>query len=163
MVLPKPEGRPDLFGGRSAIQKLPHRPDAFFSLAIEGDPEPKHYLYEADRKTSNATRFKQKLRAHFHFIVKQRKHEKAYGVKRIRAVVVETLDPNWAEHLRREAGDPVVSGAPSALFWFTPTNLLTKPVEVSGKSLPLFLHSPGVIFDKRFATPVDDNLYSLLD
>src|SRR3954447_18960964 len=55
---------------------LPHRPDAFFTLRFPGNPPERqrsHFLCEADRGTENTTRFKLKLRAHFHYIVKQQR------------------------------------------------------------------------------------------
>ena len=81
---------------------LPHRPDAFFTLHFPRDPEGKNranFFYEADRKTASIPKFIQKLKAHNHFVA-QRKHKLAYGIKRIRAVLIETLDTKWAEELR---------------------------------------------------------------
>jgi hypothetical protein len=61
------------------------------SLATADQPEPIHSFYEAGRKTTSTHRHNKKLRAHFHYIVKQRRHEEHYGVKRIRAVLIETM------------------------------------------------------------------------
>jgi hypothetical protein len=152
-------------------QRVPHRPDAFFTLRFPQQPEGSNranFFYEADRKTTNTTRFIQKLRTHFHFIAKQRRHEEHYGVKRIRAVLVETLDTRWAETLRRAARHPIVCGnKPTPLFWFTSSSLFTSKIEVqSGKGargVPAYLIRPEMVLDKIWASPVEDVLYSLAD
>ncbi|PWT96843.1 MAG: hypothetical protein C5B51_32450 [Terriglobia bacterium] len=68
---------------------LPHRPDAFFTLYIAGNPEGRqraHFFYEADRGSENTSRYKLKLRAHWHFIVKHNRHRQdPYNVHSIRA------------------------------------------------------------------------------
>src|SRR5206468_73032 len=46
--------------GDERTEKLPHRPDAFFTLRFPGEPEGRqraHFFYELDRKTSTTTRF----------------------------------------------------------------------------------------------------------
>ena len=73
-------------------EKLPHRPNAFFSLRFPERPEESaeaHFFYEADRKTTTDTkRVSKKLRAHFHYVVKNKQHREHYGVESIRAVLV---------------------------------------------------------------------------
>jgi hypothetical protein len=157
---------------------LPHRPDAFFSLRFPEEPEDReflHFFYEADRKTTtNTIRRKKKLRAHFHYIVREALHREHYGVDRIRAVLIETLDQEWAELLRQEASDWVVSrGQPSRLFWFLPSDILLKPEPVDGNApsakLPRYLAHPDTIFRRLWATPLTDwnepqpEFFSLLD
>lgn len=153
---------------QQSTEVLPHRPDAAFTLRFRKTGALSTFLYEADRKTSSTIRFRQKLRAHFHFIVRQRLHEKLYGVSRIRAVLTETVDASWAEALRESAGHPSVSGAtPSSLFWFAPSAVFSKPLQldVSGRQrqMPLFLLRPEIMFEAIWATPVNDNFHSLLD
>jgi hypothetical protein len=149
-------------------ERLPHRPDAYFALrfknSLRGDSEA-HFFYEADRKTTPAPRHNRKLRAHFQFIVKQKLHELKYGVKRIRAVLIETIDDAWADHLRQAAGEREVSGSkPTPLFWFTTSTLLTKLLQREGEgTAPAYLAYPEIIFKPIWASPVDNNLYSLLD
>jgi hypothetical protein len=87
---------------------LPHRPDAFFTLR-RGEEE-LHFFYEADRKRTVTKRHNKKLRAHFHYIVKKRRHQEPYGVSRIRAVLIETISASWAEELRQAASHYTVSG-----------------------------------------------------
>src|SRR4029079_7073999 len=99
---------------------LPHRPDAFFTLHIPGNPagkERSHFLYEADRGTENTTRFKLKLRAHYHFVVAQKRPRTTpcYMVPAIRAVLTESTSMRWAHNLREAAKHPIVSGKPSPL------------------------------------------------
>lgn len=42
--------------------------------------------------------------------MKQRRQEEDYGIKRVRAVLIETVDDNWADDLRSAAAHPTVSG-----------------------------------------------------
>jgi hypothetical protein len=159
-------------GGRwyqlSDTEHLPHRPDAFFILSFPSQPdrEPLRFFYEADRQTTDTNTFKIKLRAHFHFAVKQKERLKEiYGINRIRAVLTETIDPQWAMRLREAADHPLVSGSkPSSLFWFTTSRLFTGEKKAGGeREQPVYLKRPGVIFDPIWATPVDDTLHSLID
>jgi hypothetical protein len=151
-------------------ERLPHRPDAFFTLRFtgqRGDEQEASYFYEADRKRTATKKHNKKLRAHFHYVVKQRKHQEHYGVSRIRAVLVETITASWADELRQAARHYAVSGPkPSPLFWFTTSEIFTKPVEVKEgarpRQAPLHLARPEIIFDRIWATPVDDTLYALL-
>ncbi len=151
-------------------RRLPHRPDAFFTLRRPNAPERDqllHFFYEADRHTSNTERMKDKFQSHFWFTVKTRKHQEAYSVERIRAVLVETVDGVWAEQLREAAADPVVSGPkPSSLFWITSSEFFLKKVPAqdgSNKELPMHLARPGIILDQIWMTPADDQFRSLLD
>jgi Replication-relaxation len=151
---------------QEATEDLPHRPDAFFTLVFQKEPDLEkkaHFFYEADRKTTNVTRFIKKLRSHFHYIVKQKLYQEHHGVGRIRAVLIETLDTQWAEHLRQAAAHPIVSGKPSSLFWFTASEVLARPTGAGTRQIPLYLSRPEIILDRIWATPVDDTLYQLLD
>ena len=144
-------------------EQIPHRPDALFTIHVDGSEEPQHFFYEADRKTTNTKRMIKKLRGHFHYIAKAKQQQQDYGVQRIRAVLTETLDTKWAEALRLAAQHPVVSGPkPSELFWFTASEFFTKPVQkqLSGTSkrsrqVPYYLDNPDVIFQPLWFTPID--------
>lgn len=148
-------------------EQLPHRPDAFFTLSFANDPshKPMHFFYEADRHRTDTNKYNKKLRAHFHFAVKQKQRLKEiYGLDRIRAVLTETIDDEWAERLRQAANHVTVSGPkPSPLFWFTTSRLFLEEVQAGARSLARHLHEPGIVFRKIWATPVDDTLHSLLD
>jgi hypothetical protein len=148
-------------------EDLPHRPDAFFTLSFPSakDRPPLHFFYEADRHRTNANKYNKKLRAHFHFIVKQKKHQPIYGIDRVRAVLTETVDDEWAEHLRRSANHAVVSGSrPSPLFWFTTSRLFTdESAQAGDRKRPAYLAQPEIIFRKIWASPVDDTLHSLIE
>lgn len=145
-------------------EALPHRPDAYFTLSFPkaSDREDLHFFYEADRHRTDTNKYNKKLRAHFHFAVKQKERLKeAYGLNRIRAVLTETIDDEWAERLRAAANHVTVSGSkPSPLFWFTTSRLFTQASD--GKE-PTYLTRPEIIFKKIWATPVDDTLHSLID
>jgi hypothetical protein len=146
---------------------LPHRPDAFFTLTFPNNPgrKPLHFFYEADRRTTNKTRFMQKLRAHFHFVVKQKRHQEIYGIDRVRAVLTETIDDDWAAALREAASSNMVSGPkPSPLFWFTTSRLFTEP-ETPQNERPIarYLLRPQVVFGNIWASPVNETLHSLIE
>ncbi len=143
-------------------ETLPHRPDAFFGLHFPdrtGDDRNQYFFYEADRKTTSIKKMQKKLRAHFHYIVKHKKHFEDYGVSRIRAVLVESIEDAWANSLRLASRHPIVSGnKPSPLFWFTTSDVLfERPVTVKIKSadreVPLYLEKPELVFAKIWATP----------
>jgi len=146
-------------------ESLPHRPDAFFALYFpdrEGDEQTQYFFYEADRKTTSIKKMQKKLRAHFHYIVKLKKHAEDYGVKRIRAVLVESMDDHWTNTLRMSAQHPIVSGKPSPLFWFTPSDLafeklISVKIKSVEKQIPSFLDKPELVFGKIWATPVDND------
>jgi hypothetical protein len=141
------------------------------AMRFAGRPENQQevsFFYEADRKNTSTKKHNRKLRAHFHYIVKQRRHQDHYGVSRIRAVLIETISANWAEELRQAANHYTVSGPkPSPLFWFTTSELFTKPVEINkgkrSRQVPLHLTRPEIVLDRIWAAPVDDTLYSLFD
>src|SRR5262249_29799912 len=100
-VKPNPEAGE--FIELSKTEWLPHRPDALFTLVFPTKPlehQRSHFLYEADRGTENTTRYKMKLRAHWHFIVKQNLHRLSpYKVHGIRAVLTESTGMQWAHNL----------------------------------------------------------------
>lgn len=151
-------------------EQLPHRPDAFFTLSFpnEGGREPLHFFYEADRHRTDRNKYNKKLRAYFHFVVKQKQRlQEIYGLNRIRAVLTETVDDEWAEKLRQAANDATVSGPkPSPLFWFTTSRLFTDEIIQEGgqtKRIPTYLHRPDIILKRVWASPVDDTLHSLVD
>lgn len=155
---------------------LPHRPDAFFALHFpdrEGEDREQYFFYEADRKTTSIKKFNKKLRAHFHYVVKQKKHAEDYGVKRIRAVLVESIEDYWTNTLRLHARHPVVAGKKaSPLFWFTTSDVVfeqktTVKIKGAEKEIPIYLEKPEKVFGKIWATPLDDderpNFQSLID
>lgn len=143
---------------------LPHRPDAFFALQFSnrtGKDKTQYFFYEADRKTTSIKKMQKKLRAHFHYVVKKKKHIDDYGVKRIKAVLVESIEDHWTNNLRIAAMHPVVSGSkPSPLFWFTTSDIIfERPLNVTIKSaqkeVPVYLEKPELVFAKIWATPAD--------
>jgi hypothetical protein len=147
-------------------ETLPHRPDAFFALYFPdrlGEERAQYFFYEADRKNTSIKKFNKKLRAHFHYVVKQKRHVADYGVKRIRAVLVESIEDHWTNELRLHARQPIVAGKkPSPLFWFTTSDLIFErktTVKIKGveKEIPLYLEKPELIFERIWATPIDDD------
>jgi len=150
-------------------EHLPHRPDAFFTLSFpNSDREDLHFFYEADRHRTDTNKYNKKLRAHFHFVVKQKRHREFYEIQRVRAVLTETVDDEWAERLRQAAGHVTVSGSKaSPLFWFTTSRLFVEEVLVQGngraRALPMHLQNPDIVIRKIWASPVNDTLHSLID
>lgn len=157
-------------------ETLPHRPDVFFALYFPdraGEEKAQYFFYEADRKNTSIKKFNKKLRAHFHYVVKQKKHINDYGVKRIRAVLIESIVDHWTNELRLHARHhSVAAKKPSPLFWFTTSDLVFEPkttVKIKGaeKEIPIYLEKPELVFGKIWATPIDDdeqpNFQSLID
>lgn len=145
---------------------LPHRPDAFFALHFPdrtGEDKTQYFFYEADRKTTSIKKMQKKLRAHFHYVVKKKKHIEDYGVKRIKAVLIESIEDHWTDSLRLAARHKIVSGnKPSRLFWFTTSDVIfEKPVRVKVKNaikeVPIFLEKPELVLGKIWATPANDD------
>src|SRR5205823_3301055 len=125
-----------------------------------------HFFYEADRKRENTTRYKEKLRAHFHFVVvgKFQRTTPCYNVDAIRAVLTESISSTWANNLRHAAAHPTVSKSPSPLFWFTSSELFTGAAgSSSGRALPFYLREPETVFKKIWHSPTHEQPFSLLD
>lgn len=147
------------------LEKLPHRPDALFALHFpdrSGEEKTDYYFYEADRKTTSVKKHNKKLRSHFHYIVKHKKQIEDYGIKRIKAVLVESVESHWANHLRQSARHPIVSGnKPSPLFYFTTSEYfehkITATIKGKEKEIPRFMEYPELIFNEIWATPLDDD------
>jgi hypothetical protein len=101
-------------------ETLPHRPDAFFTLRFPNAPEGQqksNFLYEADRNTSSIARLRDKFQGHIHFLL-QGMHTSVLSVKRIRAVIVETITAERAKQLVELARE-LAAKEPLAkiLFW----------------------------------------------
>lgn len=102
----------------------------------------------------NASKMNQEFRSHFHYIVKKKLHREHYQVRRIRAVLVESIESSWANHLRTNARHPLVSGSkPSPLFWFTTSELFDAKVPGKQKDIPVYPDTLEVIFRSIWATP----------
>jgi hypothetical protein len=131
----------------------------------EDKDKTQYFFYEADRETASIKKFNKKLRAHFHYIVKQKKHVGDYGVKRIRAVLVELTEDHWTNQFRLHTRHPIVSGSkPSPLFWFTTSDVVferkaTDTIKAKPKEVLIYLEKPELVFSKIWATPLDDDEY----
>ena len=142
---------------------LPHRPDAFFTLRFPNEREGQNrsnFFYEADRKTTNIPKMLKKLKAHFEFI-RQKKHQELYGIRRIRAVLVETLDTKWAEELRQASA----SICPLPLFSFTASEIFAveKPNPDRKGTLALFLMRPEIVLHGVWVSTAGDRVLTLDD
>jgi|SRR5579871_449754 len=105
-------------------RQIPHRPDAFLTLRFPNAPEGQqssNFFYEADRSTSSLSRLKEKFEGHVHFLL-QGKHTEQMGLKKIRAVLVETITDERAQKLK-ETTAQLAESLPLAahLFWIGST------------------------------------------
>lgn len=79
---------------RQETDRLPIRPDAFFTLEDSRRPEGAnraHFALEADRSTTSHTRFQEKFRAYWNYI-EQGLHAKKFGVKGFRILTITLTD-----------------------------------------------------------------------
>jgi hypothetical protein len=82
------------------LNKLPVRPDAFFTLEDSRRPpgaNRAHFFLEADRSTATQTRFKDKIRAYWHYL-EQGLHVSKFDIKNFRVLTV-TLTAARARNL----------------------------------------------------------------
>ncbi len=156
---------------------LPHDPDAFFTVRFLQRPpgdQDRNFFYECDRRTESIPRFIRKLRAHHQFILRQKNHrhiERHFGVNRIRAVLTETINDEWADVLRSVAAcSPMIAPKPSGLFWFTTSRMLVhgpqsgrEAEEQPSRQMPYYLAHPQIILRSIWAAPTAETLYSLHD
>jgi hypothetical protein len=74
----------------AGVNKLPVRPDAFFTLE-DSRRQPganrANFFLEADRSTATQTRFKDKIRAYWHYL-EQGLHAKKFGIKNYRVLTL---------------------------------------------------------------------------
>ena len=134
-------------------ETIPHRPDAFFTLRVSSAPEGQqrsNFFFEADRNSTNLTRMRTKLESHLSFLM-ARKHTERYGIRRVRAVLIQSTDQNRTANLKNLAG-LVAAEQPLAavLFWFSTANIESSQSRISVSS-PIW------------ATTGDEKLRSLLD
>lgn len=146
----------------SSGRRLPHRPDAFFTLHSPESPEGRrrsHFLYEADRGTSTLSRLRDKLTAHFEFVL-QGKHQTAYGIKRLRAILIEASSIDRAERLREVAHSICDT---DALFWFTCSEIFLKEISGTNRPTTTFLKRPEIIFAPIWISQIGDDLQALVE
>lgn len=82
------------------ISKLPIRPDSFFSLEDSRRPvgaNRAHFFLEADRSSATHTRFRDKIRAYWHYL-DQGLHMKKFKIRNFRVITV-TLTQQRARNL----------------------------------------------------------------
>ena len=130
---------------------LSHRPDALFTLRFVNAPEGQqrsNFLYEADRGTSNLTRIKEKFESHLRFFMVG-EHVKRYGMRKLRAVLVETISAE-RERQMRDVAAGLAAQVPLAgmIFWFSSTG---EPKENKAA------------FSQRWLCSADERPRSLLD
>ena len=139
-------------------ERLPHFPDAFFTLRFPHQDREESFFYEADRKTTSVPKYARKLRAHYQFVVEQKKHRQVYAVPYVRAVLTETLDRQSAERLGASALlRPALGkdGQPWHRFWFTHSGTLAAKQRIGDRDYPRFIREPGAIFETVWRNPVN--------
>jgi hypothetical protein len=88
---------------KSALVKIPVRPDAFFVLRDAARPEGKNlapFVLEADRSTEGHETLRTKLKGYIHFILQDRVYGK-WGFKRFHVLIV-TENAKRADNLQNE-------------------------------------------------------------
>jgi hypothetical protein len=162
------EGNQYFWEESGETERLPVEPDAMFSLRFsDRSPEAQdaHFFYEADRGTMTTTDMLKKLRAYFHFIKRQQRHNEEFGIHPVRSVLIETTDEARAKRLMLLVNHPLVCGQKRAgLFWFTISSLFADLASDGALSRPLphYLIKPQVVFDPIWALP-DQTMHSLGD
>ncbi len=141
-------------------ESLPIKPDAIFSLQVRRSHSPApsteaqslHFAYEADRGTMPLGDMLKKLRAYHYLIKRYKRHQAAFGLHPIRAVLIEAPDEKRVLKLMEVATHPLVSGPGrrTGLFWFVPSFLFTT---AEGSAPPPYLSQPELIFDPHFGLP----------
>ena len=146
-------------------ETVPLGPDALFELHYPELPESErtaHFAYGMETGSGDSVKYRRRLRAYFHFIAKQKRHQTKWGVSRIRAVLTETPKASWRDQLREAARHPIVSGdSPSPLFLFTASSLLSEPRTHPRR--PRFITEPTRIFERVWHTPDSDEPISILE
>lgn len=102
------------------IKKLPVGPDAFFTLEDSRWPvgnNRRHFFLEADRSSATHTRFRDKIRAYFHYR-NQKLHEQKHGIKFFRVVTVAETDKR-ARNLASDARSFLPEGVPRKHYFFS--------------------------------------------
>lgn len=97
-----------IVGNHSGNNRLPMRPDAFFTLE-DSRRQPganrANFFLEADRSTATQTRFKDKILAYWHYL-EQGLHTKKFGIKNFRVLTL-TLTEARARNLCQLAASAV--------------------------------------------------------
>lgn len=133
-------------------EKLPVRPDAFFTLEDTRRPEGRnrrHVFLEADRSTTYHERFQKKIKA-YHEYFRQELHTKKHGIQNARVVTVTRTEAR-ALNLCAASREVMPSGN-SRFFYFA-------------SSKQFSLENPEQILDDIFISPQDfdtDTRYSLI-
>lgn len=95
-----------------ARERLPVRPDAFFTLEDTTRPSGQnqvHFFLEADRSTTTHQRFQRKLTAYWHYF-QEGSHTAKHGIRTFRVATV-TLTPDRAKNLCAAAAEILPSPA----------------------------------------------------
>jgi len=138
-----------LISDRHGSGRLPVQPDAFFKLEDSRWPTEKnsaHFALEADRSTTAHVRFRDKMRAYWHYI-DQGLPQRKFGVKRFRVLTV-TLTPERARNLCVLCKETVPAGA-YKYFLFTSAENFS-------------LENPSAIFQPMCISPRDDLQHPLI-
>lgn len=148
-------------------ERLPVEPDALFTLRFaerQGDQQLVHFLYEADRGTMTTTDLMKKLRAYWHLIKKQQRHQEAFGIHPVRAVLIETTTENRGGQLMDLVGHPLVAGPAkrAGLFWFTISPLFTGEKDGQVPQPGRYLDRPEIVLSDIWALP-DRTMHGLSD
>jgi hypothetical protein len=124
----------------AGVDRLPVRPDAFFTLEDSRRPagaNRANFFLEADRSTATQTRFKDKIRAYWHYL-EQGLHTKKFSIKNFRVVTV-TLTRARARNLCELAAGLLPERA-RKYYLFTPIDIFS-------------LEKPGPVLESVYLSP----------
>jgi hypothetical protein len=132
------------------MSKLSVRPDAFFTLEDSrrrAGANQAHFFLEADRSTERQSRFRDKIRAYWHYI-EQGLHDQKFGIRNVRVVTVAKTDER-AKNLALLAGALLPERALKYYFFSSLTGFS--------------LENPSPILDAVYLSPRDvDRRYPLV-
>jgi hypothetical protein len=136
------------------LTKLPIRPDVFFTLEDSRRPagaNRAHFFLEADRSTATQTRFKDKIRAYWHYL-EQGLHTKKFDIKNFRMVTV-TLTHERAKNLCDLAASVLPERARKYYLFASLKNFsLDNPEPILG-NIYLSPRSPGDVYHPLVVPP----------
>ena len=96
--------------------RVPIVPDGFF--AIEDPQDEMYFFSEADQGTMTNTRFLKKMKAYWHWGMKEKGHTKRFGIKTFRVLTI-TKTEQRKNNLRQITKQADNRKTGSLMFWFT--------------------------------------------
>jgi len=130
-------------------------PDSFFAIndtrskVKKGIKSKMYFFLEADQSTMTNERFLKKMRAYWHWGIKEKRHIKKFSITAFRVLTI-TKTEQRKENLRKITKKADESQTGSPMFWFT-----------SEKNYAM--QNPETILGPIWQTPKDDSFHSILE